>query len=158
MAPWAVISSGLFSKEAEQVIIRQAHLARELDVSEITVHRSLKALYRDGEKLSDMDAITVFAVPELRDRDFTFAAATTLLSELSEEIRYVIASSEHRCWVVFINTERASFSKSAITFRHLEALINAHPPCIVLALHEIILRGEEQLKRLKARLANKDAA
>lgn len=139
------------------MIIRQADLARELDVSEMTVHRLLKALHRNGNPLTDLDATTVFASAELQALELTGPIAIDLLAEMSSEIRYVAADRSRRCWIVFIETARQSFRVSAISARHLESILDAHPLSLVLPLHEIVARAAERRDALTAK-KSKEAA
>ncbi|MFC3076362.1 hypothetical protein [Shinella pollutisoli] len=139
------------------MIIRQADLARELDVSEMTVHRLLKALHRNGRPLTDLDATTVFASAELQALELSGPVAIDLLAEMSSEIRYVAGDQRRRCWIVFVETERQSFRVAAISARHLESILDAHPLSLVLPLHEVVARAAERLDALRAK-KSKEAA
>lgn len=138
-------------------MVTQAELARELNVAEMTIHRALKALYRHGRPLTDLDAVAVFAAAELQTFKLSARVATGLLSDMESEVRYVASCSTHRCWIVFAETERAKFLLPAIGARHLESILDAHPLSRVLSLHEVIARAAERLEVLKAK-RTRDAA
>uniref|UniRef100_UPI003671ADE1 hypothetical protein n=1 Tax=Rodentibacter caecimuris TaxID=1796644 RepID=UPI003671ADE1 len=77
--------------------------------------------------------------------------AIDLLAEMSSEIRYVAGDQRRRCWIVFVETERQSFRVAAISARHLESILDAHPLSLVLPLHEVVARAAERLDALRAK-------
>ncbi len=135
----------------------QADLAREIQTSEMSIHRALKAMHRTGKPLTDLDAIAVLAVAELQSLKLTGTMAARLLSEMWSELRFVTGSPENRCWIVFVENDRHSFRLTAMTTRHLQNLLESHPLSLVLPLHEIAARASDRLETLKAKKEKTDA-
>ena len=138
--------------------VRQSDLARALGTSEMSVHRLLKALHRNGRPLAVEDITLVFASTELQSLGLTCAVSIEMLTELKSEIRYVAKERSHRCWVIFVESDRYQFRRAALTTTHLQSLIDAHPLSLVLPLHEIVHRAQERLAAMKPRLTCAEAA
>lgn len=130
----------------------QAALARELGVSEMTMHRLLKTLGRNGARLTDVDVLTVLIVGEMQDLDIQAHRAIHLLAALGDEIRYVAASPARRCWIVFCDSGPRSFELTAMSRAHLESILDAFPLSITLPLHQLAAQAQERLDGMKARL------
>ncbi|MCZ7888083.1 hypothetical protein [Agrobacterium salinitolerans] len=130
--------------------IRQVDLARELATSEMTVSRLLRGLYRDGQELTELDCIRVFAIVELQRHGLSRSAALELVNELASEFRYVDQHSENRCWAVMIKNGNQSFPMPAVAPAHLDSLLSVRPMSRVIALHHIASQASERLASLKA--------
>ncbi|MGI2031401.1 hypothetical protein ACRQ1B_03310 [Rhizobium panacihumi] len=138
--------------------IRQADLARELEVSEMTVHRVLKTLHRNGQPLTELDAILVFTCAELQALERLNAPTSLrIIGEVADEIRYVAADRKRRCWVVFVENANGSFRLPALSAAHYEALLCAFPLSLVLPLHQVVSRAVERLDGLQAKLSREAA-
>ncbi len=132
--------------------LKQADIAREFGISQMTVSRVLKALRRNGQPLTETDAIMALTCVELQALDkLNGAASIRLIAEISDEIRYLAANRSRRCWVVFVENEHGSFRLTAHTAHHLESLLDAFPLSLVLPLHEVVGRALERLDGLQAK-------
>ena len=138
--------------------IRQADIARELGISEMSVHRLRKAMHIGDLALSDHSCLMIFTVAELQRAGLVTNRACELASRFSEEIRYVHGDLSRRAWLIFIESTKYDVIVPTLTGRHLEAVLDAHPMSIVLALHEFVARASERLASMKANLARKEAA
>lgn len=131
--------------------VRQADLARELNVSEMTIHRAAKAIHRSGKPLSDLDAIAILAMSTLQTLGLAPHVSAALVSEFPQELRYVAGDPSHRCWIVFIDRDDVSFRLASISTTHLEAILSVHPLSLVLPLHDVVAKASARLDALKTR-------
>lgn len=138
--------------------IRQADIARELNVSEMTVHRLRKAMHIGELALSDQSCVMILTAAELQRAGLVTNRACELASRFSEEIRYVHGDLSRRAWLIFIDGTKYDITLPTLTGRHLEAVLDAHPMSIVMALHEFVARASERLAAMKANIARKEAA
>lgn len=138
--------------------LSQVDLANALGVSKLTVSRVLKVFGRENHHLTDRDAIQCLAVGKIVSLGISHAAACKLLSEFSAEILYVHGKPDNQCWLIFTERENKSFWVSALTPRHLAALIDALKLPVVLSLHEIVADAQARLNQLKLQKCEQVAA
>lgn len=138
--------------------IRQADIARELDVSEMSVHRLRKSMHIGDLALSDQACVMILTAAELQHAGLVTNRACALVSRFSSEVRYAAGDNSRRAWLVFIEGTKYDIILPTLTSRHLEAVLDVHPMSIVLALHEFVARASERLAAMKANIARKEAA
>lgn len=138
--------------------IRQADIARELGISEMSVHRLRKAMHIGDQAISDHACAMIFTAAELQRAGLVTNRACELASRFSEEIRYVHGDLSRRAWLIFIECTKYDIILPALTGRHLQAVIDVHPMSIVMALHEFVARASERVAAMKTNIARKEAA
>lgn len=129
--------------------LSQVDLANALGVSKLTISRVLKAFDRENRQLTDSDAVKCLAVDEMVNLGFTYTAASALVAEFQSEVSYLIGRSENQCWLIFAERENKSFWVSALSPRHLAAIVDALNTSMVLSLHEIVADAQVHLNQLK---------
>lgn len=131
--------------------LSQRDLAHELGVTEMSVHRLKKAMFITETPLSDHAATMIVVAFELQKIGVNTSRACELISRFSSEIRYVAGGTDRRAWLVFVEEDKYDSIIPSIIGRHLEALVEAHPLCFVLPLHECVARAVERLATMKTR-------
>lgn len=134
--------------------IFQRDLARELDTSEMTVSRALKAIGRNGNRVTEHDALVILTMADLQDScRMAPHVSAELVAEFSHELLYVAHDPTRRCWIVSAETENASFRLASLTERHLASVLDALPMALTLPLHQSVERARQRLTALKSRKA-----
>ncbi|TPP07024.1 hypothetical protein [Rhizobium glycinendophyticum] len=134
--------------------IRQSDIARELDVSEMTISRAMKAIGRNGNRLTEAD---IWALLVMSDLQHTCRMAPHVSAELvttfSSELLYLAGDPARKCWITFCETEQASFQLASLTERHLASILDAVPMALTLPLHQSVDRARQRLTAMKTRKA-----
>lgn len=138
--------------------LSQRDIALATCVSEMTISRRLKALHRSSSTLTEFDALRVLTIAELKTAGFTVAAAAELLTEASAEVLYLDIHPENRCWVVFVETEEASFHLAALSTKYLMIILDSYPLAKVLPLHQYVSAARTCLDSIKATKGRRIAA
>lgn len=132
--------------------LSQRDLAAHLNISDMTISRRMRALYRDRVSLTERDALMCLAVPEAMAAGFTSSVAIQLLNQYESEFRYCADDPARKCWIAFVvlNEKGNETTLSALKARHLETIIDSFPFSAVLPLHNIVNAAQAQLTKLKA--------
>lgn len=125
--------------------IRQADVARELQVSEMTTSRAAKALACDTRPLSDFDAFRLLFAAELQNVGLAPHLVFDLLAEFRHETLFVYKYADRRAWLVFVDTEKARFHTTAMSETHLAALCDLFPMALTCPLHTLAARAPSRL-------------
>ena len=130
--------------------IRQADIARALNVSPMTVSRAVKALGREGEELTEYDAMRVLIAAELQEIGLAPYVSMKLLSEFSGEVRYIVSDLSRRvCWITFINGERSEFRLASLSPEHFLRTLARFRLALVVPLHELAQRAAQRLASIQ---------
>lgn len=133
--------------------IRQSDIARELDVSDMTVTRAVEALGITSRPLSDFDSFKLIFAAELQNVGLAWHVVAELMAEYAHEVRFVFKYADRRCWLLFVNNDRVSFSTAAMSEGHLASLIDLFPMSLTLPLHSTAARAADRLQAVKNRKA-----
>ncbi|MEN9896043.1 MAG: hypothetical protein RIR97_1895 [Pseudomonadota bacterium] len=141
------------TRQRNKIRLFQVDLARELDVSEMTITRAMKSIGRDGQRVTEMDAITVITMAELQDLKIAPHVTVEIINTFSRELLYVASNPRRTCWIVFAETVHASFQLASLNARHLASTLDALPMALTVPLHQVVARAKERLEELKIRKA-----
>ncbi len=134
--------------------IYQRDLARELNTSEMTITRAMKAIGRSGNRVTEHDALVILTMADLQETcSMAPHVSAEIVAEFSHELQYAAQDPTRRCWIVSAETEKASFRLASLTERHLASVLDALPMALTLPLHQSVERARQRLTALKSRKA-----
>ncbi|MDO5896547.1 hypothetical protein [Agrobacterium sp. Azo12] len=139
-------------------MIRQADLARETGLSEMTISRRLRALDSVGKPLAEIDILSVLVSHEAETAGLHGHEAAKILSEFSSELRWLTAGSSRKVWLVLGSSKDANFTAAAMTQAHLDSLVSAFPRAQVLPLHALLQRARQRYASMTKHLNRREAA
>ncbi len=134
--------------------IYQRDLATELDTSEMTISRAMKAIGRNGNRVTEHDALVILAMADLQHTcRMAPHVSADLVTTFGAEVLYLAGDPARKCWITFCETEQASFQLASLTERHLASILDAMPMALTLPLHQSVDRARQRLTAMKSRKA-----
>lgn len=133
--------------------ITQRKIAHALEVSEMTVSRTVHLLGCDNRPLSMFDAWQVCMFAELQAIGFQPHVTKDLLSEFRQEALFVFVNPDARAWVIFVSRGEQEFRTAATSVPHLAALLDLFPACLSVPFHTLADRARQRLQAIKNRKA-----
>ncbi len=134
--------------------IYQRDLATELGTSEMTISRAMKAIGRNGNRMTEHDALVVLVMADLQHScRMAPHVSAELVTTFSSEVLYLAQDPARKCWITFCETEQASFQLASLTERHLASILDAISMALTLALHASVDRARRRLTAMKTRKA-----
>ncbi|MEJ5080836.1 hypothetical protein [Ochrobactrum sp. MYb379] len=130
--------------------ITQADIGRSLKVTSMTVSRVMRSLNSEATTTNETDVLKTLIVGELQKCGFTLSVCLELMTEVSQDLQYVLHDASNQCWVIFVEREgQRSYRLTALNPAQLVAIVDGLGMVLVLPLHRIVEDARIALSRIE---------